>query len=267
MTSFLRLNGIAVPVALGSATLDPAAVGKNRRSANGTMNASRRLRKGGWKFSTVIKTAAEALAFRELLAGEGHVLSFDSSFYTSQGMAPTAIGAGWTLSATGPKFGAKCATSDTAATVLSYAFPTATGYTIAYYWNDAGAGYHHYVLTSAGTKWIDGVLSPGGSLLGLRDPGVYGVASFQATGGATGKLDDLVVLPYVVPSTWPAQMYAWGNTDTQPFSSLPALVADGSFIEQNTRVSVLGGDAPAGRVIYGSGTKNLHDFSFELAEV
>ncbi len=262
MTSFLRLNGITVPVAIGGAGLNPDAIGKMSRAASGAANAGRRLRKGGWKFNTVLRTAAEAIAFRELLAGEGHVVSFDSSWYTSQGMAPVAVGAHWSLSSSGPspKYGAKCAKSTTDETDLQYAFfDSGSPWTLAW-WAYVGA-WHHWITNSAGTKWKDGVFTED-AVEGLVSV-ASGVATFNYSQGNPTAIDDLVALPYLVPSDWPAQIYGFGYA----FGLLPALTADGLYIEQNTRVSVLGSDAPTGRVVPVKAAKNFHDFAFELSAV
>ena len=264
MTSFLRLNGIVVPVAQDQASLAPEAIGKMRRTAGGSINASRRLRKGGWKFTTALQLAADALAFRELICGEGHVLSFDSSFYTSQGMAPVSIGSDWALTASAPKFGAKCAIVTTTNHLVYQFFSASSAWTLAWWWNEGA--FAHYVLNSAGAAWVNGVGGfTAGDTAGL-DNVTAGAAAFAATGG-TARLDDVVALPFLAPATWPPQMYAWGATAGQPFSQLPFLVADGLFVEQNTRIGVLGGDAPPGRLFLSQAVKNLHDFSFDLAEV
>jgi len=277
MTSFLRINGIAVPVAIDAANLAPESIGKNRRSGNGLMSASRRLRKGGWKFNTALKTAAEALAFRELICGEGHVLSFDSSFYTSQGMAPVSIGSGWTrtTSSPAPAFGAACAKLASGGAASTWAFfSSSSPWTVAWWvYHTATVGpragqtrWHWYLQDSTGNVWADGVQQAPATTLPLLTSVTAGVATFTPTGSDTW-LDDVTALAYVVPSSWPLQMFNWGDVTGQPFSNLPALVADGLLIEQNTRVAVLGGDTPAARVVATQTAKNFHDFSFELAEI
>lgn len=262
MTSFLRLNGITVPVATSSSpSVGVETIGKRRRSANGSAVASRRTTKlGPWKFGTVLKTAAEAFAFRELILGRGHVVNFNGSHpYTTKGMAP-ASSSGITYSAISPKYGAACA-EWTGTGLLTYSFFAATPWTCMFWLNEAAAGWHHYAQTSTGLKWVDGVAT------------VSALPSFSggltcAFGSSTpSKLDDIVALPFLVPSTWPAQIYGFGSA----FGALPQLTADGLFIEQNVAKTVLGGDEPTGRPTQaksgGALLANMHDFSFELAEV
>ncbi len=259
MTSFLRLNGIAVPVAHGGTTnADLEFIGKNVRSIDGSMVAGRRNIKGKWRFASALRTAAESLAFRDLIVGRGHVLSFDAqNSYTSKGMAPVSVAAGWGFSTSGPKYGAACASWTTGNALWSF-FTSSSPWTLAWWVNESAAGWHHYVQNSAGTKWIDGVLAPGGSMLGFG-----GVASGVATFGSVtaSKIDDIVALPYLTPADWPAQLYGFGSA----FGLLPALTADGDFIEQNSSISVLGGE-PTGKLFRGATVKNLHDFGFELFE-
>lgn len=259
MTSFLRLNGIAVPVAVGSSpTAAREFIGKNRRAVDGSMVASRRAVKGVWKFGTAIRAAPEALAWRDLIVGLGHVLSFDAqTSYTSKGMAPVSVAGGWSFTTSGPKYGAACAQWTTGNAVWAF-FSSTSPWTLAWWVNESAAGWHHYVQNSAGTKWIDGVLAPGGSMLGF-----VGVTAGVATFGSVtaSKIDDIVALPFLAPNDWAAQIYGFGSA----FGLLPALTADGEFIEQNTAVSVLGGE-PTGKLLRGATAKNLHDFSFELFE-
>jgi hypothetical protein len=266
MTSFLRLNGIAVPVsATASASVAQETIGKMRRSVNARAVVPRRARKGTWRFSTVLKSAAEALAWRDLISGAGHVVNFDASNpYTSKGMAPVSVAGGWSYTGTGPKYGAACAQWTTGNALWAF-FTSSSPWTVAYWLNKGGTGYHHVVVTSGGSSWLDGVL--GGSLpvgWGSLLEGFGGVSSGVATFGSASasKIDDIVALPFVVPSSWPAQMYGFGSA----FGVLPVLTADGLFIEQNSTISVVGGDSPQGRPVRVASAANFHDFNFELFE-
>lgn len=258
-TSFLRLNGIVVPVFHQGAQAQKAPVGPFRRSVNGTGSIPNRIRKGLWRFDTTPRTAADALAFRELVAGSGQVLSFDAqTYYTSTGQAPNSVAVGWSFTTSGPKYGAACAQWTTGNAVWAF-FSSSSPWTLAWWLNQSAAGWHHYVQNSAGTKWIDGVLAPGGSMLGFG-----GVSSGAATFGSVtaSKIDDVVALPYLAPDDWAAQIFGFGSG----FSALPVLTADGKFIEQDTAVSVIGGDEAIGKVMPVPGVKNMHAFSFELQE-
>jgi hypothetical protein len=269
MTSFLRANGIIIPVDPGSAEIGQKDVGSEHDAIDGTPIVNRRARKRNWKLTTVVGSAASSLAYRDLLTGEGQALSFDNqSLYTSKGLAPSSIGANWSTTTSGPKFGAACAAWTNTNTAWPF-FSTLSPWTVAYWLNKGGTGYHHVVVTSAGTSWLDGAL--GGSLpagWGSLLEGFGGVSSGVATFGSASasKIDDIVALPYVVPSSWPAQMYAWGATAGLPFSSLERVTIDGLFIELNTLVTVVG-KCTGGKVVKAASAADLHKMSFELREV
>lgn len=265
MASFLRLNGIAMPVSVNTPpSLETEFIGKNTRALDGSLVSTRRAVKESWKFTTAIKTAAEALAFRDLVIGKGHVLSFDAQHgYTSKGMAPVSMAGGWSFTTTGPKYGAACASWTTGNAVWAF-FPTTGPWTLCYWLNVSGGGYHHVIQSSSGVLAFDGVtggysLPPG---WGSINEGFGGVSSGSATFGSStaSKIDDIVALPYLIPTDWCAQIYGFG----QAFGLLPALTADGDAVEQNLgTISVLGSE-PSGKLYRGATAKNLHDFTFEL---
>lgn len=266
MTAFLRLNGLTVPVSIGTANADEESIGKFRRSVNATGIVPRRAIKGAWKFSTTIKSAAESLAWRDLIGGKGHVLSFDAqNYYTSKGMAPVSVAGGWSFTTSGPKYGAACAQWTTGNALWAF-FLSGAPWTIGYDLNLGGGGWHRVWTNSAGNTWVDGVLggSPPVGWSSLLE-GFGGVASGVATFGSASasKIDNITALPFLAPDNWAAQDAAFGAA----FGLLPALTADGAFVEQNTKVSVLGGDTPIGRVVISGSSKNLHSFAFDLFEI
>ncbi len=263
MTSFLRINGIVVPNATDSADIEEKDVGAEHEAIDGSPIINFRAQKRSWKFSTTPRTAAESIAFRNLITGKGHVVSFDNqTLYTSKGLAPSSIGGNWSTTTGTPKFGAAMGQWTSTNTAWPF-FTSSSPWTLAWWLNQNAAGWHHYVQTSAGTKWIDGVLAPGGTMLGF-----VGVTSGVATfGSATAsKIDDIVALPFVVPADWPAQMYSWGNTAGLPFSALRNLTADGLFVELNTLVTTVG-KFTGGKLVKSAGAADLHKMSFELREV
>lgn len=270
MAAFLRLNGIVVPVAAGTAGTAQDLDGKLRRSANYRAVRPGRSFKGHWKFSIpLLSKYSDALAWRDLVAGRGHSMSFDNgSWYTSKGMAPVSIGASWGFSTSGARFGTKCASSGSDNSVWAFVV-AGSPLTLAWYLNANGAGYHHYVYSTdgvtAGKGWIDGV---GGfvfaDMLGLVS--ISGGLITFGLGSGTNKWDDIVALPSQAPDAWPPQMYARGHVDSAPFSSLPALDADGLYIDNNRACSVMGGDVADGKLTHVGSASNLHEFSFELEE-
>ncbi len=269
MTDFLRLNGISVPVAVASSPdAGQETIGAMRRGVNSSAVVPRRARKGVWKVGTTPVIASKAFAWRELVAGAGHVVNFDAlNPYTSKGMAPVSVAGGWSYTGTGPKYGAGCASWTTGNALWAF-FVSGAPWTIAYWLNVGGGGYHHVVTRSDGQSWFDG--STAWSLpvgWGSVTEGFGGVASGVATFGSTSasKIDDIVALPYLVPDDWPPQMYGFGSA----FGLLPALTADGRVIELNTKTSVVGGEASSkiSRGKDGGQLVDLYNFSFQLNQV
>ncbi len=264
MTDFLRLNGITVPVARGSADGEQEVFGQMVRGMNARAVAPRRARKNNWKVSTTYIPLLDAFAWQELVAGAGHVLSFDTqNSYTSKGMAPVSVAVGWGFTTSSPKYGAACATWTTGNAVWQF-FPTSSAWTVCWWLNEAAAGWHHYVLNSAGTKWIDGVLAPGGTMLGLVSV-TSGVATFGSS--TASKIDDIVALPYLTPASWPAQIYGFNAA----FGLLPLLTADGRMKGLASATSVLGGGSSSfevarGRASGASAIADLYSCGFLFAE-
>ncbi len=258
---FLRLNGIAVPVSLDSATVNQKDIGSEKIAEDGTPLFNRRATKRTWAVSTTIRSAEEALAWRDLVTGKGHVLNFNNNnLYTSKGQPPATVGGGFTVTATLPKFGAYRAAA-TAANTATWVVFTATSAWTVMLWHtlDGGTTWSRWVIRSDGAKWLDGVVSVAATTF-------MGVASGVLTLGSAsaGGFDDVVCLPFLVPTDWPAQDYAFGYA----FGPLPRLTVDGAFIE----ASAAGGISVKCKVgtlkgFVANGTKNAQDFSFELTEV
>lgn len=78
--------------------------------------------------------------------------------------------------------------------------------------------------------------------------------------------DDLVVLPYVVPSAWVSELYAWHNAN--PWSALPRLRADGDIIRGGP-IDVIGRVEEIAHVPFhdaGAWTPGGESFAFRLLE-
>lgn len=265
MTDFLRLNGITVPVAVGSADVTQEDIGSSKRASDGTPLYNRRAVKRTWSSKTVITTAAEARAWRDLVTGKGHVLNWESNnHYTSKGLAPTTLQAGFTIAATGAKYGTyrgKAVNSNLAGWPMFAASPAPWSVAVWYSPTDGGA-YTHYLVRSDGAKWVDGVRNDAASttFLSVNASGVMFLS--EISGAGTASFDDVVGLPFLVPTTWPTQIYAFGSA----FGALPRLTADGLFIEGNTATTVKGA-ARSLKVFNVQAARDYHDFAFELLEV
>lgn len=279
MTAFLQLNGVAIPVAVDSATVEQTELGSMHRAVDGTPIVNRRRLLRRWNATTTIRTAAEALAFRDLISGKGHVFNGNGTaaafdylgFYSSKGLAPTSTGAQFYSNPTGGKFsipnpplGASVYPISLVSVAGYYGtwpvFSATSAWTIAYYQNRAAAGFHHYVVRSDGSKWVDGAINPA-----AQDVSVSSGAMTLGNAGYGSYFSDVICLPYAVPNDWPAQMYAFNN----PVGMLPRLWANGLFVEQNSLINVIGEvhEAKLHPGVLTTYAANLHDFAFSLHEV
>jgi hypothetical protein len=112
----------------------------------------------------------------------------------------------------------------------------------AMYARKVGAGaWNHYVATfdgSSTTSYVGGSVGAAQSWLTVNT--ATGVVTLSSDASSTTLVDELVILPYQVPSDWPAQMFALNNGATQ-WSPLARLNALGDAIVGGTRtVSVKG---------------------------
>lgn len=235
MTAFLRVNGITVPVADGAAAFGQTEFDAMSRAVDLTPLWSRRGTKRFWKFSTRWKTTAEALAFRDLLTGNGvQALSFETnSLYTKKGLAPASASGGFTVSSSNPKYGTYRAAATAGSTATWAVLSSSSAWSVLlWHTSDGGSTWTHYVVRSDGAKWVAGVRNDAASTT------FVGISSGVLTlgNGSANGFDDVVVLPFLVPTDWPAQVVAFGFAFGGNYPR--SLTADGLFIEQNTRVEV-----------------------------
>lgn len=261
---FLTVNGVE----LGGSISEPRGIAESRREIgestnafDGTLRKSRQSIKHDLEFETTPMTSANALAWESLIRGLGEVWSFDSSLYGSKGLGPTA---GYTASRTtsGPKFGAGELSVDATTGSISFAASLGSNWTAAF-WRYESAAWHHYVITSAGTKWYDGVSDDGHSTTWFSVSS--GTATIANTTGAAVLYDDLVLLPFLPISTWPT---VWGVASSA-FSLLPKLTIAGDAIPEATSRSVMGEATPrvVKVVIGGSLQTNARILSATFSEV
>lgn len=266
MTDFLKLNGIRVDVALNTGDLDHDELGESHRTEDGTPLVNRRAVKRKWNFRLTPQLAATALAFRNLVFGFGHNWSFESqTFFSAKGLAPTYVGANMSFvtGGHGAKFGtyfARGVTSDNYVNWLAFKANTAATAAVWYY----DSTWKHLLLRTDGAKWFNGVRNDAGASPFL----VLTPSTGQLTlgeDGVDGDFDDLVLLPWLVPDDWPAQMYAFNTA----FPDLPFLKASGDEIEDGSTVDVLGKGGRLQAMVANRGTgkkKAIQNFAFMLEE-
>ncbi len=286
----LALSGIPVPTA-GSFSYAPTLLGEKRRTWSGLPVSSVRRKVETVTASTPLLTLAEATVLRALIDGDGHSWSFDTSTTSSRGAVPASTLGTVAVTAGGAKYGAgrlvlgvtsqaswpSLAVDETATYALWAKTPNLNG----------GAWTHLVVYVDAGssgdppaTVYVDGVAGAYADMLELEQEtglvlsrtgeGLYVALSSEAGGSSlppetTLEVDDLVWLPYRVPTSWLA---AWRDSGAA-FGPLPHHAATGTGLRKAMQVL---GDAKQGRSEEGTDPEDgvlkfFEAFEFELLEV
>lgn len=274
MSNFLNLNGIQVPCSVAAgAKSNTEDLGTSKRAVDGTMLIHRRVTKLHWAMTLTPQDDVHARAFRDLVLGRGHYWSFDSNVYSSKGLAPTSA-TNSVQSAGSAYLGAgKLAQTAGGGNNIQFTLSeiiTRNQWTVMYARALAGA-YTHYIATFDGTTttyYTNGVI--GSTQTWLAVNAATGLITLTADAALATRIDELVILPYLVPTDWPLQMYNLNNGGTA-WSQLAKLNATGTSIEGNTRTVPVKGNAK--ELVYvpsilggASFAENNQTFGFELEE-
>lgn len=237
-SSWLAINGIDI----GAIAAEKAGVSEARREIgetaaafSGKLRRTRQAVKRDLTLETVPITSSDALAWDGLLRGLGEHWTFDSHMYGSKGLGPSSS-ASASQSTAAAKFGAGSLKLNSGAGTIVY--PTAAGsnWTVCL-WRKLtlGGSFAHHIVCSSGAKYVDGLPSAAAtSWIAMDGSGNLTLAETLGTGDI--YLDDLVVLPFVMPSAWAA---TWG-TATGAFSDLPTLNVAGTLINETATRYMLG---------------------------
>lgn len=251
MAEILRVSGIPVPVLAEDASHKPMAIGEVERAEDGTKLISRRAIKESFSIKVAHRSPTEGMAWKKLFTGEGHVWNFDSHLYSSKGLGPSAA----TSAAQGAtaKYGAGGCTLTAGTGTISFAALPAGGtkWTIMV-WRKVGAGaWVHYITTStlkaAGDAYVDGVLNTSEATSWLTVTTSTGTVKLDADGASTTHIDDLVILPFEVPSDWPVSVHGFGSA----FSPLARLTVDGDLVDPDGGSMTVCGDVKSVEVMPG----------------
>lgn len=237
--SALKLCGIEVDaVVAASSDLQQSTrdIGEAAEAADGSAYISRSATKLDFGFRTVPLSLTAAFAWWSLFRGEGEAWSFDANLYGSKGTGPSGTTGTAVQSAGSAKYGAgklalSASSSITWAATTRNVFGRTSDWTVCV-WRNAGT-WTHYVVNSAGQKWVDGVRDDAASTSFL------GVSSGNVTlSNSSGSVtfDDLVIVPYVMPSDWPPQIHAANAA----FAALPVLSLTGDFVTEQATRAVIG---------------------------
>jgi len=237
MAEFLTLNGIAIQVLVEGANFEPMRLMDSARAESMALIENLEAEKGRWRFDLPPMSRADAYAHRQLINGAGHYFSFDASFYSSRALAPIALFGG-TIGAAAPAPWLGAGRANFALGAGNFVtYQTNVGVTLSQMMvmvarNVAAGGWSHYMKDLAGNTWLNG--APTGALAWFNVAGANGSVSVGADAGNAIAYDELVILPYHVPASWPAQMYAFQNPaagNTQ-WSSLKQLKMQGEILPE-----------------------------------
>jgi hypothetical protein len=261
--AFLTLNGIELggDIAADSLPEPRREIGETSSAFNGTLRKSRQAIKRDIEFSTTPLTSADALAWESFLQGLGEHWGFNTSLYGSKGTGPNSGYVASNPSGT-PKFGAAVLRVTASTGSITYAAALGSNWT-AMFWRYESAVWHHYTVLSDGKKWLDGVRADATVTTWFAVSG--GSAALTNVTGAAVDYDDLVLLPFLVPTTWPE---AFGVA-ASAFSELPKLTAAGDIIQEASTRTVLGEATPSALKVHISGTlrTNARTLAVKLMEV
>ncbi len=230
--AFLTVNGIPSTCAEDSLTETLREIGSTAAAFDGTITKTRQSTKTDLKFGTIPLSSADALAWSNLLRGKGETWSFTSHVYGSKGLGASSL-ANYSVGA-GGKFGNGLALGSGTGTA-SFVAVLGSIWTAAFWLSVNGAASDHYIIDSTGRKWFNGVRNDATSTSAFFAV-TAGTAVLTNASGFTNVYDDLVLLPYLVPTSWPE---VWGIATTAS-SSLPSLTIAGDIVSEASTRTCLG---------------------------
>jgi hypothetical protein len=262
---YLSLNGVTVRVAVDSVSLRyVGASGEEERSPSGSLEGGPLVLKREWAMATTPVHVSEVDAWVGLIEGKGHSWPFDADFYSTRGRGPsTSVGASIVTSLA--KHGAGRLNCGLGA-VVDYNAGLSSTWTVMLWRGEAGV-WRHYLITSGGAKWKDGVRNDAlvtDTFLEVVG-GTVQLGDIFSDGSGDDDFDGLVALPYVVPDAWATAMYTQHNSAA--WSALPSTLAAGAFATSSVTVR---GKVTDSRVIRYSPSGTLpsgHTIQFTLQEV
>lgn len=260
--AYLTVNGVEVQCDAGAGSdITPMLIGEDGRAFSGAPFSTERATKGELSARTMLLPVDDVPAWRGLIKGEGHVWSFDGNATSSRGVIPSAYGGPSGLSPT------ILPSSGRRGGCLSFAPGTYVTYDVAlrgawtaFGWRQVSGTWRHYGLDADGNDIYNGVVgaTPGDPYDWLSVD-VTGLLRLEGPSGYGYYLDDLVVLPYVVPSGWWPQLYAFHSA--QAFPLLPRVSLDGDVVAARLMSGTAMGRPGKAQAVYQGPTPT---FSFEF---
>lgn len=225
--SLLAINGIPFPVEPDSYEEVLRTIGEVVTSYGGAGSRSLYARtRADLTIESVPISDTDAVVWEQLIRGYGERWEF-SSFYGSRATVPSVV-TGLSLTTAAPNLagGYKlliAANSPVRHFTVPINFPS---WTVSMWYSTAATALSHYVVTSSGRKWVNGVRNDAAVTSWLS-------ASFMTSLKVEGDLvlatnvDDFVVIPYRVPDSWGPCFYDLFNTYGQQYPATPYLTLSG----------------------------------------
>lgn len=243
--AFLLINGVTVKAEL-SPDEAHGRIGEEGRAWSGARVGTVRARKRAWRFRTPPLLPAEAKALVRLLEGRGHNWGFEDTtnwkYSNGKGLGSSAESAsGVSRSTANPKYENAHVRIALNTPVDWIEWPTdlvdvdgVLKWT-AIVWRDDGGGYDHYIETSDGRYYLDGVAASQEAWFSVASDGTF---RLQGDTGVQMDFDELVVLPFEVPASWVPGIYDFHNGTTPVrtaavWLNLPQIGAFGDFVEES----------------------------------
>lgn len=240
---FLLINGIELPMAVNDgAKRKTEQLGQSKRAVDGTLRIHRRGIKTIIEGRTPILDPLQGDCFRRLLLGEGHNWSFDDGtkgLYSGKGLGPSAS-TDAALNVLAAYQGARGVRLNATTGTITYpALPAGVRNWTVMVARNTGAGFSHYIITNTsqdgGKAWVNGVDTTVATAW-LTVNTNAGTVKIDAA-GTTTDIDELVVLPYRIPSDaeaaeapWAAQIFDWIDNYSYQWAPLARLTVQGSVL-------------------------------------
>jgi hypothetical protein len=231
---FLKLSGLEIPVAVDTLAESVREIGQTVQSFSGALVRNRQTTKRDLEFETSFLEPVLSGQWERWVRGEGEMWTF-STLYGSKGTAPETSYSGSIEASTGVG-GSSCLLVSSGTHAYRVA-PSGSSWTIAFYYSTTSpSSFTHYVITSAGKKWVDGVRNDSASTTFVA----VSSGIMTLTGGANRRMDNLFAFPATVDDSWPPLFYgtAGNGIVASGLAAMPTLYLEGDVILETTRTAL-----------------------------
>jgi hypothetical protein len=232
---FLSANGLEIPVAADTMAESVREIGQTVQAFSGTLVRSRQTVKRDIDLELPFLEPVLSGQWERWLRGEGEAWNF-VNLYGSKGTAPESGYSGTIDAGNGVSGAALLVSSGSHAYRIA---PSGSSWTFAiWYSNNAtpGTGYSHYVVTSAGKKWLNGVRDDAA----VTTWAAVSSGILTLTGGSNRRFDNLFAFPATPDDSWPPDWYGSAGAGLVAAGTArpPFLTLTGDAILETTRTAL-----------------------------